>query len=196
MTYADLKKEIQSLGFSDEDSMEEYKDIIITAVNRSMNLINTTVRPIIATKTIELADNKYTTVDMSETEDFVDFYGKPKISREDRILYLSDYFIEENKKITLRGSEGDIVRIYYKKNPTPITADTADTFEIELDEIVQPLISLLAGFFIWLDDEPTKATMYQNMYDDLKTQILEACNANREIPVRFVGGIRWENSIL
>lgn len=196
MTYADLKKEIQSLGFSDEDSMEEYKDIIITAVNRSMNLINTTVRPIIATKTIELADNKYTTVDMSEIEDFVDFYGKPKISREDRILYLSDYFIEENKKITLRGSEGDIVRIYYKKNPTPITADTADTFEIELDEIVQPLISLLAGFFIWLDDEPTKATMYQNMYDDLKTQILEACNANREIPVRFVGGIRWENSIL
>lgn len=196
MTYADLKKEIQSLGFSDEDSMEEYKDIIITAVNRSMNLINTTVRPIIATKTIELTDNKYTTVDMSETEDFVDFYGKPKISREDRILYLSDYFIEENKKITLRGSEGDIVRIYYKKNPTPITADTADTFEIELDEIVQPLISLLAGFFIWLDDEPTKATMYQNMYDDLKTQILEACNANREIPVRFVGGIRWENSIL
>ena len=196
MTYADLKKEIQALGFSDEESMEEYKDIITTSVNRAMNLINTTVRPIVATKEIVLTDNKYTTVDMSTADGFVDFYGKPKISREDRILYLSDYFIEENKKITLRGSEGDIVRIYYKKSPTQITDETNDDFEIELEEVVQPLISLLAGYFIWLDDEPTKATMYQNLYDDLKTQILEACNSNKEVPVRFVGGIGWPNSVL
>ncbi len=196
MTYADLKEEIKALGFSDEESMDEYSDVIVTAVNRAMNLINTTVKPIVGTKKVVLEDNKYTTFDMSEEAGFVDFYGKPRISREDRILYLTDYFIEEDKKITLRGTKGDSVSIYYKKSPTQITADTNDDFVIELDKIVQPLISLLAGFFIWLDDEPTKATMYQNMYDDLKTQILEACNANREIPVRFVGGIRWESSTL
>lgn len=64
---------------------------------------------------------------------------------------------------------------------TDITADTADDFEIQLPKIVQPLIKLLAAHYVWLDDDLTKATYYYNEYDDLMSQIKQACYATTKV---------------
>lgn len=194
MNLGELKREIKGLGFSDEDTMQEYFEdgILIPAINRAIDLIALTVRPIVRSIDVEVTDEGggYVTYDMLVlAPDFVDFYGKPVIKREDRYEYVNDYFIEENKKIVMRGNEGDVITVFYKKRPDVITEGTEDSFVIELDELVQPLISLLASYFIWLDDEIQKATMYYNVYDDMKNQILG--NAQRSVSARFVGGYTW-----
>lgn len=43
MTYEDLKNQIRDLGFEEDTSMEEYKEIVITACNRAINIILKTV---------------------------------------------------------------------------------------------------------------------------------------------------------
>lgn len=63
---------------------------------------------------------------------------------------------------------------------TDITEDTPEDFEIQLPLIVQPLIKLLAGHYVWLDDDLTKATYYYNEYDDLMNQIKQACYSTRK----------------
>ena len=62
---------------------------------------------------------------------------------------------------------------------------------MELDFDVQPLLPLLASYYIWLDDDERKSVMYQNMYEDLKGQILGGSGelARAEI----VGGFSWRS---
>lgn len=43
MTWGELKKQIQDLGFEDDSAMEEYSSIVRNAVNHAINIINTTV---------------------------------------------------------------------------------------------------------------------------------------------------------
>lgn len=194
MNLGELKKEIKGLGFSDDETMQEYlKDsVLLPAINRSIELINYTVRPITGSVTITLDSEEYETFDMNEiAEGFAEFYGKPAIKTKTSFKYLNDFFIEGRDKIVLRGDLGDNITIYYKKVPTEITSETTDDFEIELDEVVQPLIALLAAYFIWLDDEVQKATMYYNIYDDMKNQILSA--NQKPMTARFVGGAPWLN---
>lgn len=66
---------------------------------------------------------------------------------------------------------------------TPVTEDTPDTYEVELPEIVQPLIKLLAAHYVWLDDDERKATYYYNEYDDLMNQIKQACYATTHVTI-------------
>ena len=56
--------------------------------------------------------------------------------------------------------------------PTKITADTDDDFEIDLPERVMPLVPLMAAYFVWLDDDERKATMYWNIADQYKEGII------------------------
>ena len=62
--------------------------------------------------------------------------------------------------------------MWWKRYPKLVDVNTPDTEEIDLDYSVTPLISLLACYFIWLDDDEDKATGYYNLYDDVKNQIL------------------------
>lgn len=39
MTYAEVKAKIRDLGFEDDATMEEYKDIVTNSVNRSLDMI-------------------------------------------------------------------------------------------------------------------------------------------------------------
>lgn len=66
---------------------------------------------------------------------------------------------------------------------TDITDETEDDFEIQLPSLVCPLVKLLAGHYVWLDDDLTKATYYWNEYDDLANQIKQACYATTKITI-------------
>lgn len=57
----------------------------------------------------------------------------------------------------------------------PITKDTPEDFEIDLPDKVIDLVSLLASYYVWLDDDIIKASFYWNQYDDMKNQILDDC---------------------
>lgn len=191
MTFGELKNQIRDLGFEEDATMDETRELVINACNRAIDLINTTIRPIVKNVTVTvpegLEDQTYQTANMTDyAEDFVDFYGKPRFEKDGAYIALSDM---EMLAPTVFQYKTEYAPLYvpYKALPTPITTDTDDDFEIELDKIVQPLIALLASYYIWLDDDERKATMYYNQYDDMKNQIL----GNMAFPktVKFSGGI-------
>ena len=46
--------------------------------------------------------------------------------------------------------------------PNKITVETEDTAEIGLPDRVLNLVPLLASYFVWLDDDQVKASVYKN----------------------------------
>lgn len=71
--------------------------------------------------------------------------------------------------------------------PSLITSDTNEMEEIDLPEMVCGIVPFMSAYFIWLDDDERKATMYWNNADDLKTQLLSAIIKPRKC--KFVGGL-------
>lgn len=72
---------------------------------------------------------------------------------------------------------------------TPITKDTADSFEIQTIDRLIDLVPLLSAHYAWLDDDVQKATTYFNEYDDLKNQIMS--DFQKPNKVVFGEGLRW-----
>lgn len=69
--------------------------------------------------------------------------------------------------------------IYFNENSN-------DEDETNCPELLKPLVQLLAGHWLWLDDDLTKATLYWNEYDDLKNQIIQMIKTPRK--AKIVGG--------
>ena len=73
--------------------------------------------------------------------------------------------------------------------PLPITELTTDDFVIDLPEPLLVLVPLLAGHFVWLDDDVQKSVMYWNDYDEMRQGILAACLSDSKAVI--TGGIGW-----
>lgn len=67
----------------------------------------------------------------------------------------------------------NVAEVDVEDAPTPITENTDDDFEIELPEKVIDLVPLMAAYFVWLDDDERKATMYWNIADQLREQLMQ-----------------------
>lgn len=132
MTIKELKSNIKTLGFEEDSTMELYSEIVINAINRSIDWVYRTV--------VEPYKNYF--------EDVV---------------------------------EADVYE------PSLITSDTNEMEEIDLPEMVCGIVPLMSAYFLWLDDDERKATMYWNNADDLKTQLLSAIIKPRKC--KFVGGL-------
>ena len=187
MNLLELKKEIIDLGF-EEDSVSsdtEYRHKFVTAINRAIDFINTTVRPYVKCLSVE-GEEMY---DMAVlVDDFVDFYGRPKFAENGVRKPLVNFSIEGKTKLFTNGNTG-LIDIYYKAYPTRVTETTVDDFEIQLDRLVLPLIAPLASYFIWLDDDDVKAVMHYNLYDSKLQEIL--MNSGTPSAVSFSGGVAW-----
>lgn len=132
MTIKELKSNIKTLGFEEDSTMDLYSEIVLNAINRSIDWVYRTV--------VEPYKNYF--------EDVV---------------------------------EADVYE------PSLITSDTSETEEIDLPEMVCGIVPLMSAYFIWLDDDERKATMYWNNADDLKTQLLSVIIKPRKC--KFVGGL-------
>lgn len=89
------------------------------------------------------------------------------------MLPLQSYF--ENKY----GSCKKITTIYLDGEDA-----TEDDDLINIPTELEVLLPLLTAHYIWLDDDITKATIYWNEFDDIKTQIINSLSRTAEI----VGG--------
>lgn len=77
---------------------------------------------------------------------------------------ITDY-IFESKKLLINSKLVGNLAINYYKNPTTITKDTLEATELEIDEDIQELIPYYVGGWIYLEDNPTIATMLLNEYE-------------------------------
>lgn len=105
---------------------------------------------------------------------FIGFMDKVAEGAEENGTYISltNFEIEQRKILVLNGFEKCEYTVFYKKAFTPVTNETDESFEIELDSDVCVLLPLLASYYVWLDDDERKATMYYNNYESLRNAVI------------------------
>lgn len=180
MKYEQLKRELINLGFADEAELEEFGTIVTDAINRAITEINLTVAPIIGTYEIE----------QDGTEEDILYYDMPSLTKRNGVVNFlefadtpvkigtdvyrkfSDYEIENDDTLVIDGRISGTFKVFYKKAHTPITQETPDDTELELPLKAHILVPLLAAYYVWIEDEKTKAVDYYNQYEKLSQHIL------------------------
>ena len=168
-----IKNEIYNLGFSTKDDVEQ--SIVIQAINRAVDTISNTVKPILSMYKIEkstpsqlkLLDFRAIAKDAGES--FLGF-GDIFEMTADGYVPCSNRAIIGNYMLQLTTDREYLV--FYKRLYTPITEQTPDSFEFELDADLHVLIPLLAAFYVWQDDEERKADKLYNDYEMKRNDIV------------------------
>ena len=89
----------------------------------------------------------------------------------------NDYDIENDDTIIISADLNNTFRVYYLKAHTKVGSDVIDeTSEIAQTQLPIPLkahhlVPLLASYFVWLDDDPSKATQYYNLYEQMRAEL-------------------------
>lgn len=180
MKYEQVKRELINFGFADESELEEFGTIVTDAINRAITEINLTVAPIIGTYEIE----------QDGTEEDILYYDMPSLTKRNGVVNFlefadtpvkigtdvyrkfSNYEIENGDTLVLDGRIAGTFRVFYKKAHTTITQETADDTELELPLKAHILVPLLAAYYVWIEDEKTKAVDYYNQYEKLSQHVL------------------------
>ena len=200
MKYGELVQNIRDLGFSDDSEIEEFEtdvNVISNSINRAITEISLNYAPIyghydinplvVATDEVtgDVAD--IIEVNMSEAVDgfmkLADIPVKRELAEGVYKRY-GDYEVEENHTIILDGSYDGNLRIFYVKAHTPCTelviqedSEEYDT-ELPLPLKAHHLVPLLASYYVWLDDDMTKANAYYEKYQ----YVLEKAQQEAEKP--------------
>lgn len=189
MTYEELINQIRDLGFGDDSDIEDFEEQIPNKINLAIAEINQFVGGCIGTYEIEVntdesTKSKLLEIDMKDIdEDFIEM-GEVPIKFESLVLdsngnksfvptfsKFNDYEIKADSILYINadGIRGKL-RLYYKKEHPKFDMDTSGDAEIELPKKVHVMIPLLASYYIWLEDDPTKAIYYYNRYETLVNQ--------------------------
>jgi hypothetical protein len=173
MTYQELIDNIRDLGFSEDSEIEEFGEVVNNGINRAISTINLDVAPIIKTFEFELTDDDegyvyYIMPEIDET--FLEFADNPiMIGYEDTQYYkrFGDYEIESDNTMVVNADEcKGKFRVFYKAEHTHFTgAEDELSDDLPLPLKAHYLVPLLSAYYIWLEDEPTKAAQYYNMYE-------------------------------
>lgn len=190
MNYGELKTHIKALAFEEEDTISEYEenDVIPTAINRAIAMIG---KKIPVTKTYEFTqdgtDTDYQTYDFSKlTKDFLTFDKHPvQIDDGEKCEPFGDYLEWDYHTLKVPGDVSGTFIVQYRAKPTRYQAGMDDV-DIPLEPIThEDLLPLLCAYFVWLDDDATKAAQYYNLYLEVLDDIMGILRKPR---VRIVEG--------
>ena len=200
MTYAELISNIRDLGFSDDSEMEEFGELVYNSINRAISEINLLVTPYIKRYEFEIdeADEGYLYLTMPDVDEyFLDFADTPVVYEadgEEQYTKFNDFDIEAGDTMVIRQDDyHGSFRVFYRADPEPIRyGENLPTAEELAQEIPLPrkahfLVPLLAGYYVWLEDEPTKAAQYYNLYEQ-GVDTVSSTEASKKIRVRVLPG--------
>lgn len=202
MTYQELINNIRDLGFSDDAEMEEFGELVYNSINRAISEINLLVTPITETYEFEIddADTGYLYIRMPDVDErFLDFADTPVVYEaqgQEQYTKFNDFEIEMGDTMVInQDSYKGSFRVFYRADhePIPYSEDgTLPTQEQLAQELPLPrrahfLAPLLAGYYVWLEDEPTKAAQYYNLYEQ-GVSTVSASEATKKFRVRVLPG--------
>ena len=181
MTYQELIDNIRDLGFSDNDEMSEFAEsgLLYTAINRSITRINLEVSPILEKYEFEITDDDagYMYITFTDIDDmFLKFADTPVLFRRDETEFykkFSSFDIEMENTLVINAEENKgYFRVFYVAQHENFTGKSSQLKEeLPLQLKVHHLVPLLAAYYVWLEDDPTKAAQYYNMYDSVKNEM-------------------------
>jgi hypothetical protein len=123
------------------------------------------------------AYTEYTPYDISDlAEDFLALAERP-IEMNGHIVMNTGYEIENGRVILLPRDNPGIYKIRYKKLVQSIEYEPSpaeDERDIPLDGDLCQLLPLLIASYVWIDDEPSKAQYYLNLYTVRAREIVAA----------------------
>lgn len=187
MNYSDIKKEIIGLGFSDESELEEFGELVPFAINRSIAEIGN-IYPIYGKIEFEFADEdtgevRITLSELEETDGkFLELRPTPVLYKSTNANFFrafNDYSIEREDTVVIDADKyKGTFNVYYSKamdryTLIPNDDEHAEAYaeqeekECELPLKAHRLIPLLASYFVWLEDDATKASQYYNLYEQM-----------------------------
>ena len=197
MTYQELINEIRDLGFSDDSEIEEFAEagLLFSAINRAITRINLELYPIIEKYEFDISDNDtgYIYITMTDIDDlFLDFADMPVLFERDGANFYTkfgDYEIETDNTLVINADKNKgSFRVFYKVAHDTFTGKTSQLKEdLPLQLKVHHLVPLLASYYVWNEDEPTKAAQYLNLFESEKAELKEQALA-RKFKVRVVSG--------
>ena len=197
MTYQELINEIRDLGFSDDSEIEEFAEagLLFSAINRAITRINLELYPIIEKYEFDISDDDtgYLYITMTDIDDlFLDFADTPVLFERDGADFytkFADYEIEADNTLVINADKNKgSFRVFYKVAHDTFTGKTAQLKEdLPLQLKVHHLVPLLASYYVWNEDEPTKAAQYLNLFESEKAELKEQALA-RKFKVRVVSG--------
>lgn len=197
MTYHELINEIRDLGFSDDSEIEEFAEagLLYSAINRAITRINLELYPIIEKYEFDISDNDtgYLYITMTDIDDlFLDFADRPVLFERDGADFytkFADYEIEADNTLVINADKNKgSFRVFYKVAHDTFTGKTSQLKEdLPLQLKVHHLVPLLASYYVWNEDEPTKAAQYLNLFEAEKAELKEQALA-RKFKVRVVSG--------
>lgn len=177
MNYGELKASIRDLGFSDDAEIEEFGAVVPNAVNLALADIGQII-PFYEKHEFEIdsEDSGFIYIDMTATGDFVDFRDIPVLYEQGgKGMYsrFSDYEVEMGSTLVINADlyKGRF-RVYYTKKHEELTEDTEDTTKIDIPAKAEHLLKLLTAYYVWIEDEPTKATQYYNLYEQRLADVM------------------------
>lgn len=196
MNYQQCIDHIRDLGFADDEEMAEFEDLVPNAINMAISEINTKV-PGSAPRneqydfSIDESDEENIYLDMEEIDDaFLDFAQTAMLYDKDgsgKYVRFNDFDIINESTVVIEPTHKGDFRILYKVAHEDFTgAEIQLTEELPLARRVHHLVPLLAGYYVWIEDEPQKAEDYMTLY---KQAISDYKDARAERPRgRIVGG--------
>ena len=197
MTYQELINEIRDLGFSDDSEIEEFAEagLLFSAINRAITRINLELYPIIEKYEFDISDDDtgYLYITMTDIDDlFLDFADTPVLFERggaDFYTKFADYEIEADNTLVINADKHKgSFRVFYKVAHDTFTGKTSQLKEdLPLQLKVHHLVPLLASYYVWNEDEPTKAAQYLNLFESEKAELKEQALA-RKFKVRVVSG--------
>lgn len=197
MTYQELINEIRDLGFSDDSEIEEFAEagLLFSAINRAITRINLELYPIIEKYEFDISDDDtgYLYITMTDINDlFLDFADTPVLFERDGADFytkFADYEIEADNTLVINADKNKgSFRVFYKVAHDTFTGKTAQLKEdLPLQLKVHHLVPLLASYYVWNEDEPTKAAQYLNLFEAEKAELKEQALAQK-FKVRIMSG--------
>ena len=183
MNYGELKTNIKALAFEEDETITEYEenDVIPTAINRAISILAEKV-PIVKRYTItqDGTDEDIQEYDFTRVvKDFLSFEKLHPVRIDDGNVYkpFGEYEIENDEVLIIPGNASGTFRVFYRASHTPyVSGGSMDDVEIPLKKKVHHLVPLLAAYYVWLDDDATKAAQYYNMYETEEGIALSAEN--------------------
>lgn len=192
MTYEELKNQIRDLGFGDDDDMDDFGDAVNNKINLALSEINQLIGGIISSYEVDIYKSNYpdgfAMIDMNDADGFLELADLPIICKRvkkdgthSEFIPFNDFDTREDGRILFINAEDceGTLKIYYKKEHAKVTEDTDESAEIDLPKKYHILVPLLSAYYIWQEDDQTRAIYCFNRYESLANQLMAKPNRVR-----------------